>query len=373
MKGLVTDSRPHNDASVDASPRPQPAFAAPTDFAPTESCQQSGSAKRQPPIHSLTGIRVALILWVVLFHLKPEISALLPFNPLVHFAGAGFLGVDFFFILSGFVIAYNYAERLSPFSFKNYCRFLVLRLARLYPVHLFTLLIVLLLYGAALGVGSNLSNPEYYSVSSLFQNLFLVQAWALPTIFSWNAIAWAVSCEWLAYLVFPLLLMGTTRIRSASLNWLLIVVSLLGMVSVCLGIQSSVSAPPGAGSFGLARVAVEFPVGCLLYNLYASGWGKRWRWAVITPVSWAAVVVASTVLTGHFMASSSAQEDNVFQLYLLGLTPLFAFAIYALAQQRGWFAKLFSARWVGAIAHTSYSIYLTHCIYLIMMRLAITE
>lgn len=329
-----------------------------------------GKPQNKPQITSLTGIRAALIFWVVLFHMQPELAALLPYDPLLHFASAGFLGVDFFFILSGFVIAYNYAERLNPFSLGTYRRFLSLRLARIYPVHLFSLLLVLLLYLVAMGTGSTTTNPAYYSAHSFIQNLLLIQAWSLPTALSWNAIAWAVSCEWLAYLLFPLVLMLTLRVRSATSALGIVVISLLGMSLGCVVLGHQWPAVQGAGSFGLARVAVEFPVGCLLYSLYASRWGKGWRWSAITPVLWAAVIVSSVSLNAYLSRFATLQENNLLQVYLLSLTPLFAIAIYALAQQRGGFSRFFCAKWIEKVAHTSYSLYLTHFICLIVLRRA---
>ncbi len=327
-------------------------------------------------ISSLTGMRAALIGWIVLYHLQPELAALLPSQPLLSLAAAGYAGVDFFFITSGFIIAYNYATRLHPFKLKAYRRFLWLRLARLYPVHLFSLLLVALLFLAAKAAGSTVTNPAFYSLSSLLQNLFLVQAWTLPTTFSWNAVAWAVSNEWIAYLAFPLVIMATLRVRSSSATIGSIFFLLWGMAGVCLLLDSSWQAPYGAGSYGLLRIAGEFTAGCLLYNLYVAQWGQQprhkwgqqWQLGLLTTIAWAAAIIGSALLVTHGAKDNPTDESKTFQLYILWLTPLYAFAIYALSWQRGAIAKLFNSRLMIAGGHRSYALYLTHFIVLIILR-----
>jgi len=321
-------------------------------------------------------MRAALISWIVLYHLQPELKLLLPSQPLLNLAAAGYVGVDFFFITSGFIIAYNYATRLSPFNLATYRRFLWLRLARIYPVHLFTLLLVALLFLAAKVAGSAVTNPEYYSFSSLLQNLFLVQAWTLPTAFSWNAVSWAVSSEWIAYLLFPLVIAATLRVRSSAATIASIFFLLWGMTAVCLLLDSSWQAPYGAGSYGLLRIAGEFTAGCLLYNLYVARWGQQWgqrweqkrQWGLLTNIAWIVAVIGSALLVAHGVGNNPTDESKTFQLYVLWLTPLYAFAIYALSWQRGTLAKLFSSRLLIAGGKGSYTLYLTHFIVLIVLR-----
>ena len=65
-------------------------------------------------IRALTGLRAVAAVWVVLFHYRGDVLTLLPAaRPLEPLMASGYLGVDVFFVLSGFVLAYNYANRLG--------------------------------------------------------------------------------------------------------------------------------------------------------------------------------------------------------------------------------------------------------------------
>lgn len=331
------------------------------------------SALNSRQIVSLTGMRAFLIGWIVLYHLKDDLTVLLPNQqPLLNFAATGFIGVDFFFITSGFIIAYNYAIRFKTFSLETYKRFLWLRLARIYPVHLFSLLLVGVMFVAANVSGSALTNPDFYTASNFLQNILLVQAWSVPTTFSWNSVSWAVSNEWLAYLAFPLVIALTLRIRNIPMVVASIIGLLWAMTAACLWLDAGGLAPYGAGSYGLLRMTGEFVAGCLLYNLYAVGWGTHWRWGRITAIAWLSTLVGSVWLLSASssqtpgLAESTSQISS--QLNVLWITPLCALAIYALAWERGYVAKLFSAKPMIYGGHISYALYLTHFICLIVLR-----
>ena len=82
-----------------------------------------------PELKPLTSIRGLAAIWVVFFH----------YNRTFELSQMGYLGVDLFFILSGFIISYVYMDKFSSSELvsKNIKRFLALRLARIYPLHIF--------------------------------------------------------------------------------------------------------------------------------------------------------------------------------------------------------------------------------------------
>jgi peptidoglycan/LPS O-acetylase OafA/YrhL len=157
-------------------------------------------------IASLTSLRGYLAAWVVLGHFWQEFLSLLPglafLSPWVEH---GHSAVPGFFVLSGWVLAHNYRQAFRHGEV-GWLRFLGLRLARLYPVHLAMLASVGVLVVGAAVIGR--SPGEAYGLRSLAAQLLLVQAWVPGMALTWNYPAWSISSEWFAYLLFPLAARG---------------------------------------------------------------------------------------------------------------------------------------------------------------------
>ena len=161
----------------------------------------------RPHVQNLTGIRAFAALWVAIYHFQTtEVVKSIDLGPLV---ARGYLGVDVFFVLSGFILALNYVERdgaeRSSALFDR--EFVLRRFARIYPLHIATFAVSLALWIAASMLDysfvADLRNDAWTAVA----NLANVQAWGLFDQLSWNMVSWSVSAEWFAYLVlFPLLM-----------------------------------------------------------------------------------------------------------------------------------------------------------------------
>ena len=137
---------------------------------------------------------------VVLFHV--QIVSNIHDLPLVR---AGETFVDFFFVLSGFVIAHAYAGRVN--SRQQFVGFVVQRLGRVYPLHAVMLLLYLLFETAkalvpSLGSASDPAFSGSNDISSIVANVLLVQAWGFEDGLTWNTPAWSISGELLSYLLF---------------------------------------------------------------------------------------------------------------------------------------------------------------------------
>lgn len=139
---------------------------------------------------------------MLLFHY--EIFASKDASSTIKYFGNFDAAVDFFFVLSGFVIAHSSTDRLS--SLGDYRQFIWRRFARIYPLHILTLGITLALAIAAAAVGIKLGSPQRYDLQYIPANLLLVQAWGFSDRLSFNIVSWSISAEWFLYLTFPLLL-----------------------------------------------------------------------------------------------------------------------------------------------------------------------
>ena len=180
------------------------------------------TAVRTGEIRALTGLRIVAALWVVLFHYRPPLWAASPrlHDDMAPVLDAGAQGVDLFFILSGFVLTWNYLDRMGPaWSARATLHFLWLRLSRVWPIYLVTMHLAALWIIVTLHVG-DLPSPdaEKLNAISYVRQLFMVQLWFEPFFdgTSWDGPAWSISAEWLAYLLFGLLVLVVFRIARAS-------------------------------------------------------------------------------------------------------------------------------------------------------------
>ena len=191
---------------------------------------------RTGEIKALSGLRIVAAIWVVLFHFRPWLDVSAPGfkSALAPVINCGAQGVDLFFILSGFVLTWNYIDRMGEsFSVRGTLHFLWLRLARVWPVYIVTLHLALLWIIFTLYVG-HLPSPDADQLSavSYVRQLALTQLWFQPFFdgSSWDGPAWSISAEWLAYLLFGVLVLAIFRItratRARGLLWLAVVACL---------------------------------------------------------------------------------------------------------------------------------------------------
>jgi len=299
------------------------------------------------PLPSLTPLRGIAALWVVLFHYCWHF-------PAVHadrYTGAvykGYLAVDLFFMLSGFVISHVYHRVFArQVTGQHYQDFLKARVARIYPLHLTVLLVfvatavaeraAVYAYGGSFGpiplVGER-------SLGGFFANLLMLQGvWAREL--SWNDPSWSISLEFLAYLLFPLLFGWLWRARPAAKA------GIAGVLLVALGslaYRTGDDFNQWNGMGATMRCLPEFLIGALLYSAYR---GRVLGSVLATDT---ALLTAILLLCGmlHFAAPD------------FGIIPLFALLLLTAVANEGRLGPLLNSApllWLGNI---SYSLYLIH-------------
>jgi peptidoglycan/LPS O-acetylase OafA/YrhL len=221
-------------------------------------------------IKALTGLRGVAALYVVAFHYLDGLSLS---NPGTTFLAHGYLAVDLFFVLSGFVMALSYSRMFrTGFSLRTYWKFLGRRIARIYPLYLAGTVLAL-----GLVVVGWLPYLRLAPLSITFvANLFMIQTWGIGA--SLDSPGWSISTEWAAYLLFPLLLIPALY-RKAWYAWLSGAVALV-ILGVLCGIPVNVAHKTSAETvlnlsdprlaLPLWRCLSEFLLGILSFRI-ASG------------------------------------------------------------------------------------------------------
>src|SRR5688500_10583763 len=158
---------------------------------------------------SLEAFRGLAAIMVVLYH-----SRFYAENSYVAFVRHSDIFVDFFFVLSGFVMAYSYMDKIGHnISFR---KFILLRFGRLYPLHLFTLFLWLPYIAVKLilfekGIGDT-DPSESNNIYTFISNIFLFHAIDGYQPLSWNFPSWTISAEFFTYIFFFLFILFVSRL-----------------------------------------------------------------------------------------------------------------------------------------------------------------
>jgi peptidoglycan/LPS O-acetylase OafA/YrhL len=238
----------------------------------------------------LTSLRFLAALWVVLFHYWPKLAV--DFTP--GLVAKGYLGVELFFVLSGFILCHVYLEAAGEGRFK-YGGFLWARLARVYPLHLATLLGVGALAGAATLAGFGV-DANVLSWDSLPANLLMVHAWGFAPQAGWNHPSWSISAEWFAYLSFPVFAWAAWRLRARPQ---LAIAAALALIAVLYaGFERLAGFPltQATIAWGALRIVPCFAYGCAVYLAWRAGATSRPASAALLSVAAVTGVVACAAL-----------------------------------------------------------------------------
>ncbi|MFC5370965.1 acyltransferase family protein [Brevundimonas faecalis] len=213
-------------------------------------------------LRPLTALRFMAALWVALYTFWPNLDV--GFVP--NLTAKGYLGVELFFVLSGFILSHVYLQAFAEKRF-SYRGFLWARIARIYPLHLFTLFGVMALGLAATFVGMQIDSG-ILSWKTLPAHLLMVHAWGFAGEAGWNHPSWSISAEWFAYLTFPLFATLAWSLRKRP--WLAAGAAALFLAGLYAGFERVAGFPLTEATFrwGALRIVPCFAYGCALYLVY---------------------------------------------------------------------------------------------------------
>ncbi len=324
------------------------------------------SSERPAEIRALAGARAFPPLILVLFHFGEghHYQNVFWYDAVV---AKGYIWVEFFFALSGFILVHVYGARAAAFwrDRRVYGDFLKARLARLYPLHLFMLLAILAKIVGLRALAAAGGYPPIYDVPyqpintwpTFVANLFLVQAWNIFPYLSWNGAAWFVSVEFLLCLLFPIYLV-------LSRGGLLRAVLLIAVGAATLDVLARTSGHGLDITFhnGIFRGMAGFAIGVGLAMLYRRAMAlgaARLPEGLFTLAQTACVLL---LLDAIYRSEWAHKPSDIYVALAMDLL------ILALAFDRGVVARVLQTRPLLMLGEWSYAIYMGQMVWLLAIR-----
>jgi len=323
----------------------------------------SAGTKSSGKIGALAGARAFPPLMVVMFHFS-EGHHYSHIRPLDLLATRGYLWVEFFFVLSGFILTYAYWTRLKELLARpGYFAFLRARLIRLYPLHLFMLVLLLAIVIAlralaAQGGYLSIFDAKYHqdvSVKGFWLSLLLVQAWNTMNTLTWNGVSWFVSVEFALCLLFPAFLWlaegGLWR------GFALIGAGLAGLLALLFTSKHGLDITYHNGVFrGLSDFAIGVGMAVLFRRLKPRDKLPDWVHSVLQ--------LTLLALLGYVVMNTGWSHTR---MDIFTVLPLMAM-VFALAFDRGLIARALQTRLPQVLGEWSYGVYLGQTAWLLAIR-----
>jgi peptidoglycan/LPS O-acetylase OafA/YrhL len=322
-------------------------------------------------LDALTSFRFFAAAMIVVHHVKWYFTFLDPLSKTVQLD----LGVSFFFVLSGFVLFYNYPHLDT---LKSRRRFLLMRVARIWPLHLFLVSVIVMF----LDVGwSYPMRPGLFDYSAVF---ILLQSWVpFPkTFFAVNGVSWSISVEMFFYAMFPLLIADFARtwwwklaVIAGCIAGILTLATAFHLAPLVMGPdENKLSVDALAFIFPPSRL-LEFYLGICACSLFRA-LHHRVRlgvvgWSIVEACALAATFVAMnrSLHVGYDLQQSGLGIAVARWVSESGCAPVFALLIVTFALSRGCFNMILSKQILVFLGEISFSIYMIHVTLFTVMRL----
>ncbi len=299
-------------------------------------------------LNSLTSLRFFFAFAVFLSHLTFVKTDLEWYNWLknnVFFEG--YLGVGFFFILSGFVLALNYEKKIIEQPNFNKKKFYIARIARIYPLHVLTFCVMLPF--ALLHVWNG-----HFRWDISIINLFLLQSY--PPIkefyFSVNNVSWSISTEFFFYMMFPFYIIWLHKFPKLKYILLLIIPAIIFAEPY---FRTDRALEKGLFYINPIVRSFDFILGIVTCQIY-----RKIKETNINFSKGTLIEVASLLLLGVFFYYHS-DVARAFRYGIYYWIPMFAIVL-TFALQKGLFSKLLQHKSLVYLGEISFSFYMVHMI-----------
>lgn len=352
------------------------------------------NSHRRPEIPALTGIRLIAAISILCNHLLLHIFPADTFPQLAPaLRGSGILGMNLFFILSGFIIHYNYSYSFKAPSFFGFYRFFAARFSRLYPLFFAFVAFELCTENYVLladGLERNIifrALPYFFTLSQTWHYELLAPSTSLAYSLSNSSITWSISTEFLMYAMYPFIVLGC--LFDADILRTRILKALLGAITLSWCMRWVINHQSIVDSYGIHHFGAsagfdlnpshsfafwflflspyfrifEFIIGALISHLViglmkhpVSGWGK----VALTLGCLAAICeIVGTYLPFQYHCTAI---DRFFQQF--GYYPEIAVLIFACAYwEKCLITRFLALRPLVWFGEASYSIYLLHIVF----------
>jgi peptidoglycan/LPS O-acetylase OafA/YrhL len=261
----------------------------------------------------------------------------------------GYSGVTFFFILSGFILAHSYQDRIIDQKTST-VDFYIFRIARIVPLHWLTLALAIYLQH------TNSASWDFFSPTTFWPNLLMLHAWFsnMDIAFSYNLVSWSLSVEMFFYAMFPLLIRFGTR--TLIVIFLLLIAFILAWLPITIPfapfhLPIYTNLTKYYAYWYPAFRAGDFLAGIILYR----AWCARKELTAVFAGSLQGISIV--ILCIFYSLHAGVDETYRFDFYYaLPMT----FLIYAFAHQNGIFSRMLSNRIMIVLGEASFAFYMIH-------------
>lgn len=293
--------------------------------------------------HVLDTYRFIAAVGVIIFHLENN------FQPFFAHSTAIFekmhLFVDFFFVLSGFVLMHTYGTRLHNVA--DMRSFIRKRLARVYPLHAVMTLVFVAISVMIVVLNLKIDRTTTFDISLAPSHMLLLQAWGLASHMGLNSPSWSISAEFFVYLLFPLFLF---LLRFGPWNTIALAITFAFLMSGVRTLEGLRTWTQATNDFGNFRAVPSFMVGMALHVLLSRGRNLNVPW-------WLAHGAAALMVVLMLVKAPS--------ILIVGIIPGVIFMIAAAEIRQP--QSLLAGRLGQRLGEASYGAYLIHALLIIFV------